>query len=159
MTYLGPETQEAALEEHPGEVGDGDGGPDEGDVVRSPGESAVHDGDGVDLADPLPLGEHLTNTPEDEDDGETERETEEGLGVLAADTPNLLGTDGTPEDGGGEEGVDTGAGHLELGVGGADAGDAGHLELQDTEAHEGGDEGRDHLGPEGEAGGDLDVPN
>lgn len=111
----------------------------------------------MNLADPLPAGEGLAKTPEDEDDGDTERESEEGLGVLATGTPNLLGTDSTPKDRGGEEGVDARAGHLELGIGSADSRNASHLELQDAETHEGRHERRDHLSPESMTRGNLHV--
>lgn len=101
-------------------------------------------------------GEVLAQQPEDDDDGDAQGEAEQRLGVLAADAPDLLGADGAPEHGGGEEGVFAGADKLEGRVLCADALEV-DLVGDDADADKGRDERGDHLREEGEARGDLDV--
>lgn len=101
-------------------------------------------------------GEVFAQEPEDDDDGDAQGEAEQGLGVLAADAPDLLGADGAPEHGGGEEGVLAGADKLEGRVLCADAVEV-DLVGDDGDADKGRDQGGDHLGEEGEARRDLDV--
>lgn len=84
-------------------------------------------------------------------DGESEEQ--QVVGALAEE---LVRAESTPEDGGGEEGVDTWAGETPWGVGGADAVHV-HLEVEDTSAYKGGDEGGDQLRPESGPWGKLAV--
>lgn len=101
-------------------------------------------------------GEVLAQEPEDDDDGNAQGEAQQRLGILAAHAPDLLGADGAPEHGGGEEGVLAGADELEGRVLCADAVEV-DLVGDDADADKGRDQGGHHLREEGEAGRDLDV--
>ena len=111
----------------------------------------------MNLAKPLLLGELLLDVPGDDGQNKTEGPSEHEGRVLTVVAEDLLGADGTPEDGGGEEGVDARARHLVGGILGADVGDVVHLEVENAGADEGRDERGDDLGGKGVLGGDLDV--
>lgn len=91
-------------------------------------------------------------------DGEdkADRETQEHELVATARTKELLRAEGTPEHGGGEEGVLTGARHGKLGVRRAHVLKA-HLVVEDTRAHKRRDDSGDHLRRKRVLGRDLDV--
>ena len=72
-TYLGPEAQEAVLEVQPRESRDGDGRPQVGQVVGSPGQGAGHHDDGVGVADDGVLGPLDAEHVEDADEQEAQR--------------------------------------------------------------------------------------
>lgn len=72
------------------------------------------------VADELVPGVLLAEPPEEDNDDNAQGETNQGLDILTPDTPHLLGADGSPKHGGGEEGVDAGAEEAEGGVVGAD---------------------------------------
>ena len=93
----------------------------------------------------------LTNGKHD-----TDGETQKHQVVSTTGTKEPLGTQGTPEDCRGEEGVVTGASEAELGVLGANVLE-GHLEVQDTGRNKGEDQGSDHLTSKSVVGLDVGV--
>jgi hypothetical protein len=88
--------------------------------------------------------------------GANEETPQEGI-VDGTGTIHLLGTEGTPENGSGEEGVDAGAGEPILLASRADVGDLGHLVVENGGANEGRHKGGDHLTVEGDPRWDVDV--
>lgn len=110
----------------------------------------------MNIANKGTLGPLLTGQPEEEHNDNTKRKAEERDGVSAANTPETLGTNSTPKNGGGEEGVDTGAEEAEGSIGGADVLQV-DLELDNTNVDKGGDETGNHLREEGKARGNLYV--
>lgn len=144
------------FEVDPGEEANRDGGPDVHKVVGGPEETAVEHDDRVSVTEDLIFGKLVAQKPEEKDNDNTQRKADECLGVLTANTPHLLGTDGAPHDGSSEERVDTGAGEAEGGIGGAYVLEVDLL-LNDSNADKGGHDGRDHLGGKGVARGNLDV--
>lgn len=152
----GPEGEEPLLEVDHREDGDGKGGPLVGQVVRSPVDTTVDEWDRVDLSEPRVVGELLHRVVEDDGNEETDGESGKDGSVLAAAAEHPVWAEGSPDDRGGEEGVDTWAGHSERGLGRADVGHV-DLEVEDTGADERGDEGGDDLGGKGVSGWDLDV--
>ena len=72
-------------------------------------------------------------------------------------TKHLLGTEGTPKDGSGEETVVSGASEVVLLLWQADVGDLGHLVVEDGCADESGNESRPHLTAEGDPRGNVYV--
>ena len=94
-----------------------------------------------------------------EGDGQesTEEETPQEGVVNPTRTIHHLGTEGTPENGGGEKGVDLGASQPVLLIRRADVGDLFHLVVENGGTDEGRHEGRDHLAVERNPGWDVDV--
>ena len=96
---------------------------------------------------------------------EVERNREEGTNkekpqeavVDSAMTEHLLGSKGTPEDGGGEGTVDDRTGEVVLLAGCTNTGDLRHLVVEDRCADESGNEGCEHLAVEGDPGRNVDI--
>ena len=110
----------------------------------------------MELADELVARELADDEPEDDGDAKADGESQQEPLVLSVDTEHLDGTNSSPQDGGSEEGVDTGAEETHGRVGLADVLNV-DLEVEHTGADESGDEGSHHLGGEGMAGRNLDV--
>lgn len=154
---LGPQAQESVLHVYPAEPGDGHRRPDVREVVRRPGQCSVKHGDGMNLTQPANLLEPPLNDPEDEREGDTKGKADQQGGVLPALAENLDGADGAPQHRCGEKGVDARAGEVVGSMLGANTGNLIHLEVQDANADERGDDGCDHLRPEGVPGWDFAV--
>lgn len=103
------------------------------------------------------MGKLFVEPPEEKDDDDTQGKSNQNLGVLAVLAKDLLRSDGSPKNRCGEESVDARASELELGIGGANASDALHLEVEDAGADDGADKGGDDLGDKGLTGRDLDI--
>lgn len=80
----------------------------------------------------------------------TDKETPQKTVVDGTRTEHSPGAKSTPKDGSGKEGVVPGASEVVLLPRQADAGDLGHLVVEDGRADEGGDEGRPNLTVEGD---------
>jgi len=87
----------------------------------------------------------------------TDEETPQKSVIDGTRTEHLLGPKGTPEDGSGEECVDTRAGKVILLARCADVGDLRHLVVEDSRADEGGNKGSEHLAIEGDPRWNVDV--
>lgn len=111
----------------------------------------------MNLSRPVPVGKLLVESPEKEDDNDAERETHQHLAVLTIVSENLLGANGTPEYGCGEEGVDARASELILRVRCAHSINVQHLEVQHSNADDGTNQGGDHLSDKGLAWRNLDI--
>lgn len=74
----------------------------------------------------------------EEDDGEDkpDGETDERKGVLTIGAKHPVWTKRAPEDGSGEEGIDTGTSHLEWRRRGTESVDLVHLEVEDSDTDE-----------------------
>ena len=110
----------------------------------------------MELTDELVARELADDEPEDDGDAEADGESQKEPLVLAVNTKHLDGTNGSPQDGRCEEGVDAGAEKTHGRVGLADVLNV-DLEVEHTSADESGDQGGHHLGGESVAGRDLDV--
>ena len=86
-----------------------------------------------------------------------DEETPQEVVVDGTCTEHLLGTESTPKDGSGEKRVASRASEAILLLGRADAGDLGHLVVEDGGTDEGGDESRPHLAVEGDPRSDVHV--
>lgn len=84
----------------------------------------------------LALRELPAQEPEKNHQEDTKRESKEGSRILATNTPQLLGTDGTPQNGSSEEGVLTRACESEGSIRSADILDC-DLVCDDSNAHKG----------------------
>ena len=92
---------------------------------------------------PLPAKEIERNREED-----TDKEEPQEAVVNGTNAEYLLGSEGAPKDGGGEETVETRAGEVVLLVRCANIGDLRHLVVKHGCADESGNEGSKHLGAE-----------
>lgn len=111
----------------------------------------------MNLPSPGPLGELFVEQPEEDDDDDAQGEADQNLRILSGMAKNLLRSNCSPQDGGGEEGVDAWAGELELRIGSADASDALHLEVENAGADNSADECSNDLGDEGLTRWNLDI--
>ena len=125
-----------------------------GQVVRGPDETASEEDGSVKVLEELRLLAEVVEG--DGHEGADDETPQEGI-VNCTGAVHLLGTEGAPENGGSEEGVDAGAGEPILLVGCADVGDLGHLVVENGSTDEGRYEGGDHLTVEGDPGWDVDV--
>ena len=101
---------------------------------------------------PLPTEEVERNREE----GAEEEAPQEAV-VNGASTEHLLWSESTPEDGSGEEAVETRTGEVVLLVGCANIGDLRHLVVEDGCADKSGKEGGKHLAVEGDPRRDVGV--
>ena len=92
----------------------------------------------------------------DREEGTNEETPQETI-VDGTGTEHLLWPKGTPEDGSGEESVDTRTSEVVLLLGCADIGDLRHLIVEDGRAYESGNDGSKHLAVEGDPRWDMDV--
>jgi hypothetical protein len=97
IVVLGPASQVASLEPDHGHEADGYLRPNVGHVVRCPGESAIDDSDGVDLTQPLLLGELASDEVENWRHDKTDGEANEEKSVESTFAKDLVRTEGTPE--------------------------------------------------------------
>lgn len=96
VVVLAPESQVFLLQVHHAEPSDRYGGPGIGQVVGRPGDGAIHQNDGVDLAHPGFAGELLLRVVDDEGQDETDWETHKESGVLTSFAEDLVWTNGSP---------------------------------------------------------------
>jgi hypothetical protein len=156
VVVLGPTSQVASLEPDHGNETNRDLRPDVSHVVGSPGESAVDDGDGVDLTKPLLLGEGASDVVEDWRHNKTYREANEEKSVQSTLAEDLVRTQSTPKHGSSEESVVSRAVEAVRCAGSTHVLDV-DLEVEHTGADDGRDETCHHLGPESVAGRNLGV--
>lgn len=156
-TYLRPQSEITGFQVNPGKIGNWDGGPNIRHVVGRPDDSTVHDGNGVNLSCPCPLGELLVQNKEEADDGNSKREANQDLAVLTIRSPDTAGSNSAPQHGGREEGVDARALELVLRILSAHVVNLRDLEVEHADAHDGADEDGNHLSEEGMAWRDLRV--
>ena len=128
-----------------------------GEIVWRPVNTPVDKGDRVDLSKPSLFGEVFLGEVKDDGEAETDGESDQGEHILTSRTEHPDWTKSSPEYGSGEEGVDTRAGHFEGSGGSANSLDLVHLEVEDSDANEGGDHGSDQLSTECMPGRDLEV--
>ena len=154
LVVLGPPGQETPPEEVVEKVGDGDTGPNVGHVVRSPDKSTDQENGYVEVGENLEL---LAKEVEGDRQNGADEETPQEAIVDGTSTEHPLGTESTPKDGSGEERVVSGTSEVILLLWQTDAGDLGHLVVEDGRADESGDESRPHLAVEGDPRCDVDV--
>jgi len=107
-----------------------------GEIVWCPVDPAGDEGDRVDLSEPSLIGEILLGEVEDDGKAEANGEPDEREHILTSRTEHPDWTKSSPEHRGGEEGVDTRAGHFERCGRRADSLDLVHLEVEDSDANE-----------------------
>lgn len=117
--------------------------PDIRQVVRRPDVPAREDDDGVQLGEPVRLGQPARRVVVDDGEGQADGEGGEDRGVLGALAKDFARGEGAEEDGGGEVAFDAGAGEAVFLVGFADVVDAGDLEVHHAGAYQGGYNGYD----------------
>ena len=133
---------------------DRDGRPDVCQVIRCPNKRAVQKYGGVEVPKNLPLPtKEIEWNREEGANGETPQE----IIVDGSRAEHPLWSEGSPEDGSGEESADTGAGEVVLLVRFADIRDLRHLVVEDTRADECGNKGSEHLAVEGNPRWNVDV--
>lgn len=110
----------------------------------------------MELTDELVARELANNEPKDDGNAETDGEAQKEPLVLAVNSKHLDGTNGSPQDGGSEEGVDAGAEETHGRVGLANVLNV-DLEVEHTGADESGNERGNHLGGEGVTGRNFNV--
>ena len=108
--------------------------PGMGQVVRSPNKTAIEEDGSVEVLEEFRLLAEVVEG--DGHQGSNEETPQEGI-VDRTGAIHLLGTKGTPENGGGEEGVDARAGKPILLVGCTDVWDLSHLVVENSGANEG----------------------
>jgi len=129
-------------------------GPSVGQVVRSPIVGTMEEDGGMEVLEKFVL---LAEQVEGDGHECTDKETpQEGI-INCTRTIHLLWTEGTPENGSGEEGVDARTSEPILLIRCADIGDLGHLVVENAGTDKGRDKGGDHLTVEGNPGRDVDV--
>ena len=133
---------------------DRDGGPNVRQVIRSPNKTTDQEDRGVEVLENLPL---LAEEVERNRDEGANRETPQETIVDGTSTEHLLGSKGTPEDGGGEECVNAGTGEVVLLLRCANIGDLRHLVVEDSRADKSGNECGKHLAVEGDPRWNMDV--
>lgn len=99
---------------------------------------AREDDDGVQLGEPVRLGQPAGRVVVDDGEGQADGEGGEDGGVLGALAEDFARGEGAEEDGGGEVAFDAGAGEAVFLVGFADVVDAGDLEVHHAGAYKGG---------------------
>ena len=153
LVVLRPPSKEIPLDVVIEYEGKRNAGPRVGQVVWSPNPAREEDG-GVEVLEEFrPPAEVVEGNGHQ---GANEETPQEGI-VDGTGTIHLLWTEGTPENGSGEKGVDAGAGESILLVRRADVGDLGHLVVENGGTNEGRNKGGDHLTVEGDPGWDVDV--
>ena len=153
LVVLRPPSKEVPLDVVVEQEGKRNTGPRMGQVVRSPKTAREEDGGVKILEEFRPPAEVVEGNGHQ---GANEETPQEGI-VDGTGTIHLLGTEGTPENGSGEKGVDAGAGESVLLVRRADVGDLGHLVVENGGTNEGRNEGGDYLTVESDPGWDVDV--
>lgn len=156
VVVLGPASQVASLEPDHGHETNGYLRPDVSHVVWCIGETAVDDGDGVDLTQPFLLREGASDVVEDGGHNKADGKTDEEECVQSALAEDLMGTQGTPEDRGSKEGVVARAVKAVRCACGTNILDV-DLEVEHTSTDDSGDEACHHLSPEGVARRNLGV--
>ena len=154
LVVLRPPSKEVPSDVVVEREGKGNASPSVGQVVRSPDKTTVEEDGSVEVLEEFrPLAEIVEGDGYDSTDEETPQDgIVDGTGAV-----HLLGTEGTPENGSGEEGVDAGAGEPVFLVRCADVGNLGHLVVENGGADESRYESGDHLTVESDPGWDMDV--
>ena len=154
LVVLGPPAQATSPDVVVEGIGDGDGRPNVGHVVRCPDRPTSQEDGNVEVGEDLEL---LAEEVEGDGQDGAQRETPQEAIVDGAGTEHLFRTESTPEDGSREKLVLTGASEVILLLGQADVGDLGHLVVENGRAHEGGHECSPHLAVEGDPRSDVRV--
>jgi len=154
LVVLRPPAQVALSDVVVEDVGDGDGGPNIGQVERSPNKSTGQENWNVDVGENLEL---LAKEVEGDGQNSAEGETPQKAIVDGTRTEHSLGTKSTPKDRSGEESVVSGASEVILLRWQADVGDLCHLIVEDGRANECGDESRPNLTAEGDPWSDVHI--
>jgi hypothetical protein len=100
LVVLGPPAQVTSPDVVVEDVGDGDGGPNVGHVVRCPDDSTIQEDGNVEVGENLEL---LAEEVEGDGQDSTQRETPQEAIVDGTRTEHLFRTESTPEDGRGEK--------------------------------------------------------
>lgn len=156
IVVLGPASEVAALEPDHCHESNRDLRPNVCEIVGCPGKTAIDDSDGVDLTEPLLLGEGAGDVVKDGRNDETDGEANEECSVQPSLAEYLVRTKSTPEYGCGEESVVSRAVEAVRCAGGTDILDV-DLEVEDTSADDGRYQACNHLGPESVTRGNLGV--
>jgi hypothetical protein len=136
LVVLGPPAQVAVPDVVAEGVGNGNGGPNIGQIVGSPGTRTNQEDWGMDVGEnPVLLAEEV------EGDGQNSsgKETPQKSTVGGTMTEHLVGTESTPKDRSGEERVVSGASEVVLLLRRTDIGDLGHLVVENRRTDKGGD--------------------
>jgi len=147
VVVLGPASQVASLEPDHGHETNRDLRPDIGHVVRSPGESAIDDSDGVNLTQPLLLRELASDEVKNWRHNKANGEADEEKSVESTLAEDLVRAESTPKHGSGEESVVSRTVEAVGCVRGTYVLDV-DLEVEYTSADDSRDETCHHLGPE-----------
>lgn len=97
-TYFRPQAEVARLEINPGKVRNGYRGPDIRHVVRCPNDTSIHDSHRVNLSCPGPVGEPLVDSPNSQNNHNTQRETNQDLSVETVLSKDLARSNSTPKN-------------------------------------------------------------
>ena len=154
LVVLGPPTEVSPLDVVVEQPSNGDGGPNVRQVKRSPNDATAQEDWGVEVPEGLPL--LAKEVERNWEEGANEEKPQETV-VDGTSTEHLLRPEGTPEDGSGEEIVDTGAGEVVLLLHRANIGDLRHLIVEGSCADESGNERSEHLATERDPRCNVDV--
>jgi len=123
-------------------------------VIRSPNKTTHQEDGGVEVLESLPLPGEEVEWNRDEG---AKRETPQETVVDGTSTKHPLRSEGTPEDGGSEERVNTRADEVVLLLRCANIGDLRHLVIEDSSTDKSGNESGKHLAVEGDPRWNMDV--